>query len=51
MKESEIKFKVSLDNENIPDKIEWDADEKEKEVIQKQNRLVFLYGIVSKKTL
>ena len=30
MKESEIKFKVSLDNENIPDKIEWDADEKEK---------------------
>ena len=30
MKESEIKFKVSLDDENIPDKIEWDADEKEK---------------------
>ena len=30
MKESEIKFKVSLDDENIPEKIEWDADEKEK---------------------
>ena len=30
MKESEIKFKVSLDEENIPEKIAWDADEKEK---------------------
>ena len=30
MKESQIKFKVSLDDENIPEKIEWDADEKEK---------------------
>ena len=30
MKKSEIKFKVSLDDENIPEKIEWDADEKEK---------------------
>ena len=30
MKESEIKFKVSLDDENIPEKIECDADEKEK---------------------
>ena len=30
MKESEIKFKVFLDDENIPEKLEWDADEKEK---------------------
>jgi gliding motility-associated protein GldC len=29
MKETEINFKVQLDNENIPEKIFWDADEKE----------------------
>lgn len=29
MKESEIKFKVSLDKDNIPEKIYWDADEKD----------------------
>ncbi len=29
MKKSEIKFIVELDNENIPEKIMWDADEKE----------------------
>jgi len=28
-KVSEIKFKVSLDKDNIPEKIEWDADEKD----------------------
>lgn len=31
MRESEIKFKISLDQENIPEKIEWDADEKDVE--------------------
>lgn len=29
MKESEIKFRVELDKDNIPEKIYWDADEKE----------------------
>jgi len=29
MKKSEIKFVVELDNENIPEKIFWDADEKD----------------------
>ena len=29
MKQLEIKFKISLDSANIPEKIEWDADEKE----------------------
>lgn len=28
MKESEIKIKVQLDDQNIPEKILWDADEK-----------------------
>ena len=27
MKKSEIKFVVSLDDENIPEKIEWDAED------------------------
>lgn len=31
MNTSEIKFKVSLDKENVPEKIEWDADHKETE--------------------
>jgi gliding motility-associated protein GldC len=31
MKESEIKFKIQLDKDNIPEKILWDADEKEGE--------------------
>ena len=26
---SEIKFKVHLDDENVPEKIEWDADQKD----------------------
>lgn len=29
MKESEIKIKVQLDDQNIPEKILWDADEKD----------------------
>ena len=29
MKKSEIKFVVELDKDNIPEKITWDADEKE----------------------
>ena len=29
MKESEIKFKVQLDDDNIPETIYWDADEKD----------------------
>ncbi len=29
MKTSDIKFKVHLDNDNVPEKIEWDADQKE----------------------
>ena len=29
MKKSEIKFVVELDKDNIPEKIQWDADEKE----------------------
>ena len=29
MRESEIKLKVQLDDQNIPEKIEWDADEKD----------------------
>lgn len=29
MRKSEIKFVVELDEENIPEKILWDADEKE----------------------
>lgn len=29
MNTSEIKFKVSLDEENVPEKIEWDADQKD----------------------
>jgi len=29
MKKSEIKFQVELDDQNIPEKIYWDADEKE----------------------
>ncbi len=29
MSTSEIKFKVSLDKENVPEKIEWDADHKD----------------------
>ena len=28
MKESEIKFKIELDNNNIPEKIYWDATDK-----------------------
>lgn len=28
MKTSSIQFKVTLDNSNVPDKIEWDANEK-----------------------
>lgn len=28
-KQSEIKFKIELDQDNIPDKITWDADHKE----------------------
>ena len=28
MKESEIKFKIQLDEDNVPEKIYWDADEK-----------------------
>ena len=31
MNTSEIKFKVSLDKENVPEKIEWDVDHKEAE--------------------
>ncbi|WP_258103652.1 gliding motility protein GldC [Marinoscillum sp. MHG1-6] len=29
MKDSEIKFKVQLDDQNIPEKIYWDADQKD----------------------
>lgn len=29
MKKSEIKLSIELDDENIPEKIHWDADEKE----------------------
>ncbi len=29
MKESEIKFKIRLDHDNIPEKIYWDADQKD----------------------
>ncbi|MEM9338089.1 MAG: gliding motility protein GldC, partial [Bacteroidota bacterium] len=29
MKKSEIKFLVELDEQQVPDKIYWDADEKE----------------------
>ncbi len=29
MTESEIKFKIELDKDNIPEKISWDADQKE----------------------
>ena len=29
MRKSEIKFAVELDDENIPEKITWDADEKD----------------------
>lgn len=29
MTESEIKFKVQLDEENVPEKIMWDADQKD----------------------
>ncbi|MEO9476094.1 MAG: gliding motility protein GldC [Cyclobacteriaceae bacterium] len=29
MKKSEIKFQVELDDQNIPEKIYWDADEKD----------------------
>lgn len=31
MKKSEIKISVELDEQNIPEKITWDADEKEQE--------------------
>ena len=31
MKESEIKFKIELDENNVPEKIYWDADQKESE--------------------
>lgn len=31
MKKSEIRFVVELDNDNIPEKIMWDADEKEEQ--------------------
>ena len=29
MKKSEIKFVIELDDENIPERIQWDADEKD----------------------
>ena len=29
MKESEIKFKIALDKDNVPEQIMWDADEKD----------------------
>lgn len=31
MRKSEIKFQIELDDQNIPEKILWDADEKEEQ--------------------
>ena len=39
MKNSEIKFKVNLDDKNIPSSIEWDATDKEAEGLETTNSI------------
>lgn len=39
MKNSEINFKISLDEKNIPSTIEWDATDKENEGMETTNSI------------
>src|SRR5690606_38617923 len=39
MKNSEINFKIQLDDKNIPKTIEWDATDKEREGLESTNSI------------
>ena len=43
MKKSEIKISVELDEQNIPEKITWDADEKQGEGPSETKSVVFFH--------
>jgi len=52
MKKSEIKFTIHLDNENIPEKIEWDASDKGGEGLEETRAVTLsLWDHLQKNTL
>jgi gliding motility-associated protein GldC len=52
MKKSEIKFTIHLDDENIPEKIFWDADDRQDDMEKESKAItISLWDHLSKNTL